>query len=113
MKIKIIFAAVAILFSINASMANQYGSTLTFWSAKGEKLVQPVMIEEPTETLPIELRCEFKQIRSSYIFRVFDLGEITKPEKEEELPYYIPDYRSSICQQVYIPEYDVFVKIKE
>ncbi len=89
MKIKIIFAVVAILFSINASMANQSGSTLTFWNAKGEKLVQPILMEEPTETLPVELRCEFKQIRNSYIFRVFDLSEITKPEKEEELPYYI------------------------
>ncbi len=89
MKIKIIFAAAAILFSINVSMANLSESTLTFWSAMGEKLVQPIMIEESTETLPVELRCEFKNIRNSSIFRIFDLSEITKPEIEEELPYYI------------------------
>ncbi len=89
MKIKIIFAAVAILFSINVSIANQSESTLTFWSAMGEKLVQPIMMEEPTESLPDELRCEFKNIRNSSIFRVFDLSEITKPEIEEDLPYFI------------------------
>ncbi len=89
MKNKIIFAAVAMIFSINVSLANQTESTLTFWSAMGEKLVQPIMLEESTESLPVELRCEFKNIRNSGIFRIFDLSEITKPEIEEELPYYI------------------------
>lgn len=97
MKTKIIFAAVAIIFSINASMANQSESTITFWNAMGEKLVQPIMMEEETETLPVELRCEFKHIRSSGNFRIFDLTEFTKPEAEEDLPYYLKnDYHSVI-----------------
>ncbi len=95
MKNIIIFAA-AVLFSINALMANQSESTLTFWSAAGEKLVQPIMMEESTETLPVELRCEFENLRNSIIFRIFDLSELTRPELEEELPYYIRnDYHSA------------------
>jgi hypothetical protein len=97
MKTKIFFAAVAIIFSINASMANQSESTLTFWNAMGEKLVQPIMMDEETETLPVELRCEYKNVRNSNIFRIFDLTEFTKPEAEEELPYYLRnDYHSAI-----------------
>ena len=62
----------------------------------GEKLVQPIMMEEETETLPIELRCEYKHIISSGIYRIFDLTELTKPEAEEELPYFLSDdYHSS------------------
>jgi hypothetical protein len=97
MKTKLIFAAIALIFSINASMANQSESTLTFWNAMGEKLVQPIMMEDEAETLPAELRCEFVNIRNSYIFRVFDLNELTKPEHEEELPYYLRnEYHSAL-----------------
>ncbi len=96
MKLKLIFAALVILFSINASMANQSESTLTFWSAMGEKLVQPIMMEESTEALPEELRCAFRNIWNSGMYRIFDLSELTKPEKEDELPYYIlNDFHSS------------------
>ena len=96
MKTKIFFAAIAITFSINASMANQSESTLTFWNAMGEKLIQPIILEEATETLPVELRCEFMNARNSKLFRVFDLSELTRPEREEELPYYIlNDYHSA------------------
>lgn len=96
MKTKIIFAAIAITFSMNASMANQSESTLTFWNAMGEKLVQPIILEEATETLPVEIRCEFRNARNSKIFRVLDLSELARPEQEEELPYYIRhDYHSA------------------
>ncbi len=97
MKTKIIFAAVAIIFSINASMANQSETTLTFWNTMGEKLVQPIMMDEEPETLPVEFRCEFLNIRNLSIFRILDLTELTKPEVEEELPYYIRnDYHSAM-----------------
>jgi hypothetical protein len=89
MKIKIILAAVAIIFSVNATMANQSESSLVFWSATGEKLVQPIMAEEATETIPANLKCEFKSFRNSDIFRIFDLGELTKQEEEEEIPSFI------------------------
>ncbi len=89
MKIKIILAAVAIIFSVNATMANQSESSLIFWSATGEKLVQPFMVEEATETIPANLNCEFTSSRNSDISRIFDLSELTKQEEEEEIPSFI------------------------
>lgn len=96
MKTKIFFSALAVLFSVNISMANQSGATLTFWNALGEKLIQPIMIEESTETLPVEIQCAFQIMKRSDVYRVFDLSELTRPEQEEELPYYIRnDYHSA------------------
>jgi hypothetical protein len=89
MKTKIFFAAVAIIFSINASRANQSNSELIFWSAMGEKLVQPIMAEENTEAMPANLQHEYKSLGNSDNSRIFDLSEITKDEEEEKLPYYV------------------------
>ncbi len=89
MKTKIIFAAAAILFSINVSMANQSESMLTFWNVRGEKLVQPILAEEETETIPLKIQCAYKNAGSSHISSMFNLSDLSKPEEEEALPYYI------------------------
>ncbi len=89
MKINIILAAAAIIFNVNVAMSNQSGSSLIFWSATGEKLVQPMMSEEGTETIPVELKYAYKTSRKSDNFKIFDISKLTKQEEEEEIPYYI------------------------
>ena len=88
MKAKMIITAAAIIFSItSATMANPNETNLTFWSALGQKLIQPIMPEEATDTLPFAVASEVESIRTENTFRVFDLSELTKPEVEEELPF--------------------------
>ncbi len=89
MKAKMIITAIAITISMNGLMANQSESILTFWNAAGEKLIQPVMVHESDEALPLEVRCEFERMRNGMIHKTFDISELTRPEEEEELPYFI------------------------
>ncbi len=87
MKAKMIITAAAIIFSITATMANPTETTLTFWSSLGQKLIQPIMLEEVAEPIPFEVAKEVENIWSKNTYRVFDLSELTKPEVEEELPF--------------------------
>ncbi len=95
MKIKIILAA-AIIFNVNVAMANQSGSSLIFWSATGEKLVQPMMVEEEADAMPVELKYAFKTSRESDNFKIFDISKLTKQEEEEEIPCYILNNHHSV-----------------
>ncbi len=87
MKAKMIITAAAIIFSITATMANPTETTLTFWSSVGQKLIQPIMPEEAAEPIPFAVASEVESIRNENVYRIFDLGELTKPEVEEELPF--------------------------
>lgn len=89
MKAKMIFTAIAIAISTNGLMANQSEATLTFWNAAGEELIQPLIVEEPAETLPPEVRCEFERLRNNSVYQTFDISKLIRPEEEEELPHYI------------------------
>lgn len=89
MKAKMIITIIAITLSTNVLMASQSESTLTFWNSLGQKLEQPLMIDEAVETLPWAVRCEFQRLQHKKINKVFDLSELIKPEKEEELPFYL------------------------
>ena len=89
MKAKMIVTTIAIVLSINGLTASTFKSTLTFWNASGEELVQPLMMEEAVETVPVEVRCEFQRLLNSRVETTFDISELIKPEEEEELPFYI------------------------
>ncbi len=89
MKAKMIITTIAIALSINGLTASAFNSTLTFWNASGEELVQPLMMEEAAEPLPVEVRCEFQRLLNSRVEATFDISELIKPEEEEELPHYI------------------------
>ncbi|TVR44670.1 MAG: hypothetical protein EA394_00155 [Bacteroidia bacterium] len=87
MKAKMIITAAAIIFSITATMANPNETTLTFRSALGQMLIQPIMPEEAAEPIPNAVASKVENIRKENIYRVFDLSELMKPEVEEELPF--------------------------
>ena len=88
MKAKMIITAAAIIFSITtATMANPTETTLTFWNALGQKLIQPIMPEEAAEPVPFTVEREIENISNNMAYRVFDLSQLTKPEVEEELPF--------------------------
>ncbi len=89
MKRKMIISAIAVTLSVSGLMANQSESVLTFWNVAGEKLIQPVMVEEQVEELPHEVRCEFERLRNNGAHQIFDISELMRPEEEEELPYFI------------------------
>lgn len=89
MKAKLIISAIAIALSINGLTASTFKSTLTFWNASGEELVQPLMMEDAAEPLPVEVRCEFQRLLNSRVETTFDISELIKPEEEEDLPVYI------------------------
>ncbi len=91
MKAKMIITTIAIALTINGLAASTFKSTLTFWNASGEELVQPLMMEEAAETLPREVRCEFQRLLNSRVEATFDISELIKPEEEEELPYFIKE----------------------
>ncbi len=91
MKTKMMITAIAFTLSINGLMANQSESVLTFWNAAGEELIQPFMVEETVETLPIEVRCEFQRLRNKGVYEIFDISELMRPEVEEELPHFIKE----------------------
>ncbi len=91
MKTKMIITSIAIAISINGLMANSSELTLTFFNASGEELVQPMMMEETIETLPLEVRCEFERLQKNRIYKTFDISEMMRPEEEEELPYFIKE----------------------
>ncbi len=83
----IIITAAAIIFSISGLFANPTGKNLTFFDANGKTLIQPILGEEATEELPLDVAVVFQNIQSELAYQVFDLSELTKPEVEEELPF--------------------------
>ena len=85
MKAKMIITAAAIIFSITATMANPTETTLTFRSAIGQTLIQPIMPEQ-ADPIPSAVAVEFEKICKENIYRVFDLTDLIKPEVEEEIP---------------------------
>ncbi len=87
MKAKMIITAAAIIFSITATMANPAETTLTFWNALGQKLIQPIMPEEAAEPIPFTVTNEVENIRNENTYRVFDRMQLSKPEVEEALPF--------------------------
>ncbi len=91
MKAKMIITTIAIALIVNGLTASTFNSTLTFWNASGEELVQPMMMEETIETLPREVRCEFERLRNNRIYETFNISEMMRPEEEEELPYFIKE----------------------
>ena len=95
MKRKMFITAIAVTFSISGLMANQSESVLTFWNAAGEKLIQPIMVEEQVEELPLVVRCEFERMRNYGVHQIFDISELMRPEEEEELPYFIKNMLAS------------------
>ncbi len=85
MKAKMIITAAAIIFSITATMANPTETTITFRSALGQTLIQPVMPEQ-AEPIPSAVAVEFEKISKENTYKVFDLTELIKPEVAEEIP---------------------------
>lgn len=87
MKTRILITAAIIFFSTTFAIAGSKERTLTFRDALGRTLSLPVITEEASETAPFDTRAEFSRIRSNDINRVFDISRMSKPEKEEELPF--------------------------
>jgi hypothetical protein len=87
MKTRIIITAAIIFFTTTLSVAGPKERTLTFRDALGRTLSLPVITEEAAETAPFDTRAEFSRIRSNAINQVFDISQMIKPEKEEELPF--------------------------
>jgi len=86
MKTRIIITAAAIMFSITLASANP-NRTLTFRDAFGRTLIQPIKVEEASDSLPLEVQAEFIRMRQEAANQVFDLTELMKPEVEEPLPF--------------------------
>ncbi len=85
MKTRIIITT-ALIFCIG--LANVSGNTfLTFTNGNGTILTQPVMPEEAEEQIPLFVEAEMEKIVKNLAFHQFDLGEMTKPEEEEALPF--------------------------
>ncbi len=87
MKATLMIIAASIFMSINIVNANPTQTTLTFWDAMGNALIQPIMSEEEAEAVPAEVEKEFESIFLELIYRAYDLSELTQPEEEEELPF--------------------------
>ncbi len=91
MKTRMIITAAIIIISSTFSFAGSKERTLTFRDALGRTLTMPVMTEEATEAVPFDTKAEFNRIRSMDASRVFDLSQMSKPEEEEPLPFYLQD----------------------
>lgn len=87
MKTRILITAAIIFISTTLAIAAPKERTITFRDALGRTLTMPVINEEAAETAPFDTRAEFSRIRSNDINRVFDISQMSKPEKEEELPF--------------------------
>ncbi len=87
MKAKLIITAMAILFSTTLTMANPNKRALTFRTALGSVLIQPVNEEVTQDSLPAEIQAEFFRLRKEKTVKMFDLTDMIKPEKEEPLPF--------------------------
>jgi hypothetical protein len=87
MKTRILITAAIIFFSTTLAISAPKERTITFRDALGRTLCLPVLSEEAAETAPFDTRAEFSRIRSNDINRVFDISQMSKPEKEEELPF--------------------------
>jgi hypothetical protein len=88
MKTRIFITAAIIFFSTTLAISAPKERTITFRDALGRTLCLPVISEEESaEATPFDTMAEFSRIRSNDINRVFDISQMSKPEKEEELPF--------------------------
>ncbi len=86
MKTRMIITAAAIIFSVTMASANP-NKNLTFRDAFGRTLIQPIKVEEASDSVPFDVQAEFIRMRQEAANQVFDLSELMKPEEEEPLPF--------------------------
>ena len=86
MKTRSIITAAAIIFSISLASAGSKQRTVNFRDSFGRILTMPMKEEVPDST-PFDSGAEFNRIRQADSQTIFDLSEIIKPEKEEDLPF--------------------------
>ncbi len=86
MKTRMIITAAIILFSVVTATAGSKQQTITFRDSLGRTLSIPLLAETEDAT-PFDTQAEFKRIRASEVSRVFDISQMMKAEKEEELPF--------------------------
>ncbi len=86
MKTKTLLFAAALIFSSLYVHAEPTKRTLTFRNALGRIIELPVKEEVASEDFPFEIENQISKA-SFDPHQVFDLSLLTKPEKEEELPF--------------------------
>lgn len=96
MKTRILITAAAILFSVSLANAGSKTRTLAFCDALGQTLTMPMMAEEAAEATPFDTRAEFHRIQANDTTRTFDISQMLKEEKEEELPFDLDSVLQSI-----------------
>ncbi len=96
MKTRILITAAAIIFSVSLANASSKARTLTFRDALGQTLTMPMMAEEAAEATPFDTRAEFHRIQANDTIRTFDISQMLKEEKEEELPFDLDSVLQSI-----------------
>ncbi len=82
-RILITAAFIFILGFANASTS----AYLTFTTANGVEINQPIEIEETEEILPGIIEEEILKAKANLVFYHFDIRDYFRPEEEEPLPF--------------------------
>lgn len=86
MKTRIIITATILFLGVGLASASSNMATLTFYDAHGRTMTMPVM-EEVEEPVPFEISTGFHRTNSGRALQVIDISDLSKPEKEEALPF--------------------------
>ncbi len=86
MKAQIIIFATALIFG-SITVFAQPTENIVIKDAQGVEYVQPVKGEYAEEELPAEVIDMIQVMRQEVLDKVFDISTLSRPEKEEPLPF--------------------------